>query len=122
MEKNETIECCPECGNPLISTFIIFSAEWFCFKCKWAGGIFDSITKNWTENRQIKYNQLKKDFDNAVKGYVPPGCKYENCDKCNRNELKTDKYHLWHLTKIEKTAHEKARKLLFFQHNKIVRN
>ena len=107
------IKCCPNCGNPVIWTFIIGGSECFCWECKWDGGMLSAERKNWTKEIQEKLDNDTKEFKKVTKHYVSGGCTYDGCEKCERQKEPNDKYHIWHLTQKEKDKHEEAKKILF---------
>ena len=109
----DQIKCCPGCYNPLIFTFIVPGAEYFCMSCKGSFGIFYGIRTPHTKELQKQYNELKAQFDKASEHFVPGGCTKEGCIKCTRQKEANDKYHIWHLKEDEMKLHLEAKEQLF---------
>lgn len=112
-KDKKQIACCPDCGTPVIWTFIIGGSEYFCMKCKWSGGMLYANTKDWTKEAQETYDKNLKEFKEARKGFVPIGSTMEGCEKCERQKERNDKYHIWHLTEEELKAHNEAKERIF---------
>jgi len=108
-DENKVIACCPNCDNPVISTIQFPRAEWFCWACKWTGGIFDAKSKDLTASNQKKLDADQKTFDKASEGYVGVGCRFTKCEKCKNN----NEDHRVHWTDEEQTNHSKAKALIF---------
>jgi len=108
-EKNEEIKCCPECDNPVIWTFLFPGAEYFCWKCKWRGGMFYAESQQMTVAKQKKFKADEKAFDEASEHYVPNRCTLDDCERCQ----KTNEDHTLHWTEKEQENHLKAKELIF---------
>lgn len=108
-ENPQEIKCCPNCDNPVIWTFLFSGSEYFCWECKWDGGMFDAESKNFTANKQKKYNADKKAFDKASEHYVANGCTLGSCEQCQT----TGEDHIMHWTEEDQANHLKAKELIF---------
>ena len=107
-ERNGEIAACPECSNPLISTFAFAGAEWFCWECRWRGGVFYEKTINRTPELEKKLRGDKKKFDEVRHDLWLGGERVRGCEKCESGNER----HLHHLTDEEKARCKKARETI----------
>ena len=106
--KDKTNVC--NCGNPLIWTFFIPYAEWFCWECKESLPMFNADTTDETKELKNKLRIDTKAFRLAANNYVTPrSYRVKGCKKCENHK----EYHEQHLTKLQKEKHEIAKKLIF---------
>ena len=109
LKEKKEIKCCPGCESPVISTFMIPGAEWFCMACKWSGGLFYAERQNHTEEKQKKYDELFAEYKKLREDYIPPTAYYNNCDECgSRNE-----HHILHASEEDKEKSKIAHSKLF---------
>jgi len=109
----KTIELCPNCGEPLICTFMNPGCEWYCINCKGAYPMFcDSISIEY-DNPKFKYYEIKQRiykniFKAIYKDYIPKRCYRNGCKKCDSRT----EYHYKHLSDLEKTKDKVSREIL----------
>lgn len=105
MSNDKKICVCPVCGNPLIATMAFAGAEWFCWECRWKGGVFHEKTINSAPELEKKLEVDTVKFDEIRHDLWLGGQRVAGCKKCEkRKEL-----HAHHLTKKEKARCERAR-------------
>jgi len=100
------------CWTPLIFTFAFPYKEWYCLNC-WNAHEF---LRAWREEKSDREIQMQWDlvhliFNRIRKDLQSPWCTHSNCKKCEWHWW-TDKYHILHLTKMEKEKDIIARKYL----------
>jgi ribosomal protein L37AE/L43A len=106
------IMVCPNCGTPLISTFLFPGAEWFCMKCKARGGLigFGKEVVATKELLSVLY-PLRKKFERHASHIWIGGAFKVGCSKCiTQGQYKS--YHAWHLTPEEKVRQDNSVKAL----------
>ena len=108
MSKIKQIHVCPNCENPLIATLAFAGAEWFCWECRWKGGMFYSkdIVSTPELIKKLKSDTAK--FDEIRDDLWLGGERVTGCKKC---EVGNDR-HVHHLTKREKERSQKARAMV----------
>lgn len=113
--KNERITICPNCGEPLVWTFINSGSEWYCINCKNDYPMFGAKTIYKDEEDKKKFEYLKRKqkiyksiFKAIEKDIIPYSAYKKNCKKCNGMKEK----HYQHLSNTEKIKDEISREIL----------
>lgn len=103
--SNDKISVCPNCDNPLISTVAFAGAEWFCWECRWRGGIFyeKSVGRTTELVEKLKSDNMK--FDEIRSDLWLGGERVSECKKCEDGKER----HVHHLTHKEKERCQRAR-------------
>lgn len=111
---NKSIQLCPDCGEPMVWTFIFPGSEWFCLNCKGDFPMFCWGEKIYDDDDRYKYYSIKQKiykniFKAIEKDYVPVGSYRKGCKKCFGEKRE---YHIEHLTKTQKLKNDISREIL----------
>lgn len=95
------------CGNPLIWTYMVAYAEWFCFECKNSLPMMNADRASKTVELVKKLRSDERIFRKAYKDYMPPTAYRTGCDKCRKE------YHRDHMSENDLKKSEIAKKMIF---------
>ncbi len=103
---------CPDDGFPLVGTFMVMGAEYYCLKCRGAYGMLYEDHAKETPARLKKKEEAEKVVRFLSGSINTGGGKLQNCKKCFPDKGEGERYHVSHLTDEEKTAEEAAELIL----------
>ena len=104
--KEDKINVCNSCKNPVVGTFMFSGAELYCPSCGAKGDIFWGELVEVTPELKEKQKLIHRKFNEAREHVHSGGGMMKDCRKCNKEA------HQYHLTKKERALHYKGIKLL----------
>jgi len=101
--KVTTVDICPSCGFPLVSTMAFRYAEKYCMNCGGNFGMTDVPYVDITSKLKPFITKANKQFDKICKHLIGGGMRLRSCEKCNEGSD-----HLHHATPEESKKYNKA--------------